>query len=66
MNRLQQQQKTLESQLGDTGLYADERREELRRHLAEKVSVDRDLADTEEQWLEISEQIEAAQSGETY
>jgi ATP-binding cassette, subfamily F, member 3 len=66
MNRLQQQQKTLELQLSDTGLYADERREELRRHLAEKVDVDRALADIEEQWLEISEQIEAAQSGETY
>jgi ATP-binding cassette, subfamily F, member 3 len=66
MARLHKQQHALESQLADTGLYADGRKEELRKYLAEKANVDRSLSDVEEQWLEIGEQIEAAQSGETY
>lgn len=63
---LQQEQQALEVALADTSLYETSRKEELRAHLANKVEVDRQLDAAETRWLDVSEQIEAAESEETY
>jgi ATP-binding cassette subfamily F protein 3 len=63
---LQQQRQTLELQLTDNTLYHTSRKSELRSRLAEKADVDRQLDMAEARWLEIGEQIEAAESPETY
>ena len=62
----QEQQKRLEARLADTGLYQDERKEELKHRLTEKAEVDRLIEQIEENWLEISEKLEAALMAETY
>ncbi|MBL3529221.1 MAG: ATP-binding cassette domain-containing protein [gamma proteobacterium endosymbiont of Lamellibrachia anaximandri] len=62
MERCQQQQQDLEEILADTGLYQDDRKEEMRRRLAEKAALDALLSDTEEAWLEAGEALETAQS----
>ncbi|RLJ22789.1 ABC transporter ATP-binding protein [bacterium endosymbiont of Escarpia laminata] len=62
MERCQQQQQDLEEILADTGLYQDDRKDEMRRRLAEKAEVDALLSDTEEAWLEAGEALETAQS----
>ena len=62
----QEQQKRLEARLADTGLYQDERKEELKHRLTEKAEVDRLIEQIEENWLEISEKLEAALIAETY
>lgn len=66
ISKLQQQQQALETQLSDTQLYVESRKEDLRQHLSDKATLDGSLADAEEKWLAISEQIEAAKSEETY
>jgi ATP-binding cassette subfamily F protein 3 len=63
---LQQQQQTLELQLADSTLYDTNRKTELRSRLADKADVDRQLEAAETRWLELGEQIEAAESAETY
>jgi ATP-binding cassette subfamily F protein 3 len=63
---LQQQQQTLELQLADSTLYDANRKTELRSRLADKADVDRQLDAAETRWLELGEQIEAAESAETY
>ena len=62
----QAKQQSLESLLADNDLYREDRKEELKRHLAEKTEVDRQLQRMEESWLDISEKLEAAQTAETY
>jgi ATP-binding cassette subfamily F protein 3 len=63
---LQEQQSSLEQQLADTSLYEADRKAELKALLADKSEVDRQLDATESRWLEIGEEIEAAESQETY
>jgi ATP-binding cassette subfamily F protein 3 len=62
---LQTTQQSLEAQLADNDLYGDARKEELKHKLAQKAELDRQLAQTEESWLTVSEQLEAAESAET-
>jgi ATP-binding cassette subfamily F protein 3 len=62
----QQRQHRLEALLADTDLYQAARKEELKQRLAEKAELDRLIAAAEENWLELSEQLEAAQTPETY
>jgi len=64
--RLQQTRQTQESQLADGALYEAHRKQELKELLGEKAATERALMEAEERWLELCEQIEAAQSGETY
>ncbi len=59
-------QKELESLLADNEMYQEHRKEELKQRLAEKAAIDRLVQNTEEDWLEISEKLEAAQTTETY
>jgi ATP-binding cassette subfamily F protein 3 len=63
---LQHQQQTLESQLSDNGIYENSRKSELKTRLTDKADVDRQLEEAETRWLELGEQIEAAESEETY
>ena len=63
---LQQTRQALESRLADGALYEVHRKQELKELLGEKAAAEQALRDAEEHWLELSEQIEAAQSGETY
>ncbi|MES9833982.1 MAG: ATP-binding cassette domain-containing protein [Candidatus Thiodiazotropha sp. DIVDIV] len=64
IEELQQKQKDMEILLSDSSLYDSGCKDELRDLLNKKSRVDRQLNDCEEQWLEISEQLEAVQSDE--
>ncbi|MEN8178521.1 MAG: ATP-binding cassette domain-containing protein [Pseudomonadota bacterium] len=59
-------QQKLETLLADSEIYQEHLKEELKRRLAEKSTVDRLVQETEENWLEVSEKLEAAQTTETY
>ncbi|MGD8910390.1 MAG: ATP-binding cassette domain-containing protein, partial [Chromatiales bacterium] len=63
---LQKKQQALELKLADTDLYNSSRKAELRSFLADKSDVDRQLDTAETRWIEIGEQIEAAETAETY
>jgi ATP-binding cassette subfamily F protein 3 len=62
IDELRQKQKDIEVLLSESSLYDLARKDELKRRLSEKSTVDRQLNDCEERWLEISEQIETVQS----
>jgi ATP-binding cassette subfamily F protein 3 len=64
--RRQQIQQRLELRLADNALYRAENKDDLRQCLAEKAAIDRQIEEAEEDWLEISEKLEAAQTSETY
>ena len=59
-------QQELEILLADSELYQEHRKGELKQRLTEKAAVDRLVQETEQDWLEISEKLEAAQITETY
>ncbi|MCU7933993.1 MAG: ATP-binding cassette domain-containing protein [Candidatus Thiodiazotropha sp. (ex Dulcina madagascariensis)] len=65
MEKLHEKQRETTLVLGETALYDVSRKEELKQRLDEKASVDRQLAECEARWLEISEQLEAVKSDET-
>ena len=62
----QQHQQHLENRLADNNLYQAENKEALKQCLAEKAVIDRLIEETEENWLALSEKLEAAQTSETY
>ncbi len=62
IDELQQREKALQLLLADTTIYEASRKDELKQHLSDKASVDKELMEKEEKWLSISEQIEAAQT----
>jgi ATP-binding cassette subfamily F protein 3 len=64
--RHQQQQQHLEALLANNAIYEAERKDELKRCLAEKAAIDRQIEAAEETWLAVSEQLEAAQTSESY
>ncbi len=49
----------IEAQLADSEIYSDENKEKLKQLLQEKGELDTTLSDAEEQWLELSEELEA-------
>jgi len=53
------QQKQFEEQLADTSLYEDANKARLKQILQDKAKVDQALEETEIEWMEISEQLEA-------
>ncbi len=63
---LQQEQRQLEAQLADSAIYEADRKTELKTLLADKAALDSQLDASEARWLEIGEQIEAAESLEKY
>jgi len=60
LDTLQQKKTALEQQLGDPDLYGDTRKDDLKALLQEKGKIDQGLAETEERWLELSEELEQA------
>jgi ATP-binding cassette subfamily F protein 3 len=62
IDALQEKDKALQLLLADAGLYDASRKDELKQHLTDKASLDKELTEKEEKWLSISEKIEAAQS----
>ncbi|MGM0593836.1 MAG: ATP-binding cassette domain-containing protein [Pseudomonadota bacterium] len=59
MEQLQTRQSELEQQLADPTLYSDDSRDRLKSLLQEKGNIDTRLTETEEQWLELGETLEA-------
>jgi len=55
------QQKTLEEQLADSTLYDENNKEKLKKILINKAEVDQALEEVELEWMDISEQLEAAE-----
>ena len=61
VEKLQQQSEALEEQLADSGIYQEQRKQELKQLLEEKGGIDSELAETEERWMQALEELEAAQ-----
>lgn len=61
LERYHTQQKQLEEQLADTSLYDETNKPRLKQVLQEKAQVDQALEETELEWMEISEQLEASE-----
>jgi ATP-binding cassette subfamily F protein 3 len=61
MERLQRYRAELEQRLADPDVYADTRKPELKKLLADKAENDRALAEAEEAWLEVSEALEQSE-----
>jgi ATP-binding cassette subfamily F protein 3 len=63
IDKLSAQLGDIENQLGDSGLYEASQRNKLQTLLEQQGKVQQQLADAEENWLAVSEQIEAASAG---
>ncbi len=64
IEQLQQKQKAIEAILSDSSLYEASRKDEMKRLLGEKADLDRRLSQTEEQWLELTDELENVQNGD--
>ncbi|MBI5041650.1 MAG: ATP-binding cassette domain-containing protein [Gammaproteobacteria bacterium] len=60
LEKLHTRQAELDAALGDSALYEAAQKGLLQKLLLEKAELDKQLASTEEQWLEVSEEIEQA------
>lgn len=58
MDKLRIELASIDGQLGDPQIYQDTNRTNLQKLLQQQVSYRKDLVDTEEQWLELQEQLE--------
>ncbi|MET0067247.1 MAG: ATP-binding cassette domain-containing protein [Candidatus Thiodiazotropha sp.] len=61
IEQLQQKQKAIEAVLSDSSLYEVSRKDELKALLGDKTELDRCLSQAEEQWLQLTEQLEQLQ-----
>jgi ATP-binding cassette subfamily F protein 3 len=59
MEQLTAEKETLERQLAEPELYEESRREKLKQLLIDKAECDRELSETEEQWLAANEELES-------
>ena len=59
LEKYHQQQKDFEAQLADSSIYEESNKNKLKKILLEKAQVDLALEETEMEWMEISEQLEA-------
>jgi ATP-binding cassette subfamily F protein 3 len=59
LDELHRQQSQLEQTLADATLYQADKKDELKRLLAEKASLDKRLETVEEQWMAVSEALES-------
>lgn len=60
MEKLQTRLATIEIELSDTGIYDDKNKTKLQTLLVEQAKLQTQLDETEENWLAVSEEIEAA------
>ncbi|MCW8839496.1 MAG: ATP-binding cassette domain-containing protein [Gammaproteobacteria bacterium] len=58
LDTLQQRKQGLEQQLASPAMYEEQNRDTLKQLLQEKGTLDAELAATEEQWLELGEELE--------
>ena len=63
VERLTARKSELEERLTDAALYEADRKDELRRLLAEQSETDQALARAEDKWLAVSEELESAGAG---
>ncbi len=61
LDELHARQKALETRLADTDLYGEAHKDELKALLTDKANIDRSLGETEEAWLEASDELETLQ-----
>jgi ATP-binding cassette subfamily F protein 3 len=61
VEKLQHRSEALEKQLADSGIYQEQRKQELKQLLEEKRGIDAGLIETEESWMQAMEELEAAQ-----
>ncbi len=61
LEKIQQQLLQIEDQLGDASLYEESSKDRLRKLLDQQAELSRQAADTEDQWLLASEELEAAE-----
>ena len=64
MEKLNEALSTLEMQLADTALYTDANKDKLKDLLQQQADLKTQLEETEMQWFDASEQLEAAQAAE--
>jgi ATP-binding cassette, subfamily F, member 3 len=64
IEQLQQKQKAIESRLSDSSLYEASRKDELKVLLGEKADLDRRLSQTEDRWLQLTDEMENVQNGD--
>ncbi len=62
MEKLQIKLADIENQLGDSSIYDDKNKANLQRLLLEQAKLQQELGEAEEDWLTVSEEIEAANS----
>jgi ATP-binding cassette subfamily F protein 3 len=62
MEKLQNRLQQIEALLGDSHIYEDANKIKLQELLAEQTKLQPQLADCEENWLAVSEEIESASS----
>ncbi len=55
------EQRLLEQQLADPDIYEDSKKEQLKKLMAQKITIDKALDDAEAAWMEAGEKIEALQ-----
>jgi ATP-binding cassette subfamily F protein 3 len=61
LEKLQQQQATLETDMADSALYAAENKERLSELLTQQATLKQQLAEAEEAWMEAAEALEQAE-----
>jgi ATP-binding cassette subfamily F protein 3 len=61
VEKLQHQSDALERQLAESGIYQEQRKQELRQLLEEKGAIDSELTETEDAWMQALEALESAQ-----
>ena len=60
MEKLQTRLGEIEAKLGDPGIYEDKNKNTLQPLLQEQATLQSQLEETEEEWLMVSEELEAA------
>ena len=64
IDKLTEQRDHIESQLADPAIYGEDHKEKLTQLLRDKGELDQTLENSEEQWMEISEELEAAEAAQ--
>ncbi|MDH5786651.1 MAG: ATP-binding cassette domain-containing protein, partial [Chromatiales bacterium] len=62
IDTLSEKRDAIDAQLADSEIYSDENKEKLKQLLRDKGDLDQSLEQAEEQWMEVSEELEAAEA----
>ena len=61
MDKLNQEKQRLETLLAEPDIYESAQKQQLKELLQQQADVSRTLDETEEQWMQLSEELEEAQ-----